>query len=90
MDDCDAESSSTEEFAQICEEFDQRIQAVVRWVEEKVHLELLEDEDVLEAGIRIIAQPPGKRAAEHDAAYPEREKASDCDLRGRVADSESQ
>ena len=31
-------------------------------------LELMEDEDVLEAGIRIIAQPPGKETAEYDAA----------------------
>ena len=27
----------------------------------KAALELLEDEDILEAGIRIIAQPPGKK-----------------------------
>ena len=26
--------------------------------------QLMEDEDILEAGIRIIAQPPGKKAAE--------------------------
>ncbi len=36
-------------------------------------LELVEDEDILEAGIRIIAQPPGKKAAEYDAAFRWRE-----------------
>ena len=37
-------------------------------------LELMEDEDVLEAGIRIIAQPPGKETAEYDAAFRWRER----------------
>ena len=38
-------------------------------------LSLQEDEDILEAGIQIIAQPPGKEAAEHDAAFRWREGA---------------
>ena len=42
-------------------------------------LELMEDEDILEAGIRIIAQPPGKETSEYDAALRWREGAdSDC------------
>ena len=40
-------------------------------------LELAEDEDILEAGIKIISQPPGKKAAEYDAAFRRRE-GSDC------------
>ncbi len=32
----------------------------------------MEEEDLLESGIRIIAQPPGKKLAEYDAAFRRR------------------
>lgn len=48
-----------------------------------VLLELVEGEDILEAGVRITAQPPGKEAAEYDAALrrgkiPDSDRASLC------------
>lgn len=41
----------------------------------KGSLELVEDEDILDAGIRIISQPPGKKASEYDADVRRRESA---------------
>ena len=49
----------TEQFARICDEFNQVFKELFGGG--KGTLELIEDEDVLEAGIRIIAQPPGKK-----------------------------
>ncbi len=49
----------TEKFAQINHEFDKVFKELFGGG--KGTLELLEDEDILEAGIRIIAQPPGKK-----------------------------
>ncbi|MCM1189384.1 MAG: chromosome segregation protein SMC [bacterium] len=49
----------TEKFAQINREFDKVFKELFGGG--KGTLELLEDEDILEAGIRIIAQPPGKK-----------------------------
>lgn len=49
----------TEQFARIAQEFNQVFKELFGGG--KGTLELLEDEDVLEAGIRIIAQPPGKK-----------------------------
>ena len=48
-----------EQFARIAKEFDQVFKELFGGG--KGTLELLEDEDILEAGIRIIAQPPGKK-----------------------------
>ena len=48
-----------EKFAQINREFDKVFKELFGGG--KGALELMEDEDVLEAGIRIIAQPPGKK-----------------------------
>ena len=48
-----------EKFAEINREFDKVFKELFGGG--KVTLELIEDEDVLEAGIRIIAQPPGKK-----------------------------
>ncbi|MEE1314435.1 MAG: chromosome segregation protein SMC [Faecalimonas sp.] len=48
-----------ESFAQINEEYDKVFKQLFGGG--KGTLELIEDEDVLEAGIRIIAQPPGKK-----------------------------
>ncbi len=48
-----------EKFAQINREFDKVFKELFGGG--KGTLELLEDEDVLEAGIRVIAQPPGKK-----------------------------
>ena len=48
-----------EKFAEICREFDKVFKELFGGG--KGTLELMEDEDVLEAGIRIIAQPPGKK-----------------------------
>ena len=48
-----------EQFARIAEEFDTVFKELFGGG--KGTLELMEDEDVLEAGIRIIAQPPGKK-----------------------------
>ena len=48
-----------EKFAQINREFDKVFKELFGGG--KGSLELMEDEDVLEAGIRIIAQPPGKK-----------------------------
>ena len=48
-----------EKFAEICKEFDKVFKELFGGG--KGTLELMEDEDVLEAGIRIIAQPPGKK-----------------------------
>lgn len=48
-----------EEFAKIKEEFNHVFKQLFGGG--KGTLELLEDEDILEAGIRIIAQPPGKK-----------------------------
>lgn len=56
-----------EKFAQIGQEFDKVFKELFGGG--KGTLELMEDEDILEAGIRIIAQPPGKEAAEYDAAF---------------------
>ncbi|SHJ92929.1 chromosome segregation protein SMC [Hespellia stercorisuis] len=49
----------TEQFARIAEEFDVVFKQLFGGG--KGTLELMEDEDILEAGIRIIAQPPGKK-----------------------------
>lgn len=49
----------TEKFAQIQKAFDDTFQALFGGG--KGTLELVEDEDILECGIRIIAQPPGKK-----------------------------
>lgn len=49
----------TERFAQIKEEFNSVFRELFGGG--KGELELIEDEDILEAGIRIIAQPPGKK-----------------------------
>ncbi len=52
-------SSSKSSFARIAAEFDQVFKEMFGGG--KGTLELMEDEDILEAGIRIIAQPPGKK-----------------------------
>ena len=49
----------TEKFEQINKEFDKVFKELFGGG--KGTLELMEDEDILEAGIRIIAQPPGKK-----------------------------
>ncbi len=49
----------TEKFAEISKEFDKVFKEMFGGG--KGTLELMEDEDILEAGIRIIAQPPGKK-----------------------------
>ena len=49
----------TEQFANISQEFNQVFKQLFGGG--KGTLELMDDEDVLEAGIRIIAQPPGKK-----------------------------
>ena len=49
----------TEKFADITREFDKVFKELFGGG--KGTLELIEEEDVLEAGIRIIAQPPGKK-----------------------------
>jgi len=49
----------TEKFAEINREFDKVFKELFGGG--KGSLELMEDEDILEAGIRIIAQPPGKK-----------------------------
>ena len=62
----------TEKFAEISREFDKVFKELFGGG--KGTLELMEDEDILEAGVRIIAQPPGrKKASEHDAALRWRE-----------------
>ena len=48
-----------EKFAEIGREFDKVFKELFGGG--KGTLELMEDEDILEAGIRIIAQPPGKK-----------------------------
>ena len=48
-----------EKFAEITKEFDKVFKELFGGG--KGTLELIEDEDILEAGIRIIAQPPGKK-----------------------------
>ncbi len=48
-----------EKFAQIGKEFDKVFRELFGGG--KGTLELMEDEDILEAGVRIIAQPPGKK-----------------------------
>ena len=48
----------TEQFARIASEFNLVFRQLFGGG--KGTLELMEDEDILEAGIRIIAQPPGK------------------------------
>ena len=48
-----------EKFSQISKEFDKVFKELFGGG--KGTLELMEDEDILEAGIRIIAQPPGKK-----------------------------
>lgn len=48
-----------EKFAEIAREFDKVFKEMFGGG--KGTLELMEDEDILEAGIRIIAQPPGKK-----------------------------
>lgn len=49
----------TEKFAQIQKEFDRAFKELFGGG--KGTLELVEDEDILECGIRIVAQPPGKK-----------------------------
>ena len=65
-----------EQFALISSEFDKVFRQLFGGG--KGTLELMEDEDVLEAGIRIIALA-GKETAEYDAAFRWRE-SSDCDF----------
>ncbi|MBQ0042627.1 MAG: chromosome segregation protein SMC [Lachnospiraceae bacterium] len=48
-----------EKFSDICREFDKVFRELFGGG--KGELELMEDEDILEAGIKIIAQPPGKK-----------------------------
>lgn len=48
-----------EKFADICDEFDKVFKELFGGG--KGELELMEDEDILEAGIKINAQPPGKK-----------------------------
>lgn len=48
-----------EKFSEICREFDKVFKELFGGG--KGTLELMEEEDILEAGIRIIAQPPGKK-----------------------------
>ena len=48
-----------EQFSRICTEFDKVFKQLFGGG--KGTLELMEDEDILEAGIKIIAQPPGKK-----------------------------
>lgn len=48
-----------EQFAKIAEEFDKSFRELFGGGQGT--LELVEDEDILEAGVRIIAQPPGKK-----------------------------
>ena len=48
-----------EQFARICEEFNKSFKLLFGGGQGT--LELVEDENILEAGIRIIAQPPGKK-----------------------------
>ena len=48
-----------EKFSQICQEFDKVFKELFGGG--KGTLELMEEEDILEAGIKIIAQPPGKK-----------------------------
>ncbi len=66
-----------EQFARISQEFDQVFKEMFGGG--KGTLELMEDEDILEAGIRIIAQPPGKKLPEYDAALRWR-KGIDSDI----------
>ena len=49
----------SERFKQISDEYDKVFKELFGGG--KATLELMEDEDILEAGIRIIAQPPGKK-----------------------------
>ncbi len=49
----------TEKFGEIAREFDKVFKELFGGG--KATLELMEEEDILEAGIRIIAQPPGKK-----------------------------
>ena len=49
----------TEKFAEISDEYDRVFKELFGGG--KGTLELMEDEDILEAGIKIIAQPPGKK-----------------------------
>ena len=62
-----------EQFARIRVEFDKAFKELFGGG--KGTLELDPDADMLEAGVRIIAQPPGKEAAEHDAAFRRRKGA---------------
>ncbi len=48
-----------EQFARIRTEFDKAFRELFGGG--KGTLELVEEEDILEAGVRIIAQPPGKK-----------------------------
>ena len=48
-----------EQFEKICEEFDKSFKQLFGGGQGS--LELVEGEDILEAGVRIIAQPPGKK-----------------------------
>ena len=48
-----------EKFEEIRREFDKVFKELFGGG--KGTLELIEDEDILEAGVRIIAQPPGKK-----------------------------
>ena len=59
-----------EKFADIQREFDKAFKELFGGG--KGTLELVEEEDLLESGIRIIAQPPGKKLAEYDAAFRRR------------------
>lgn len=49
----------SEQFARICEEFNKVFRELFGGG--RGTLELMEDEDILEAGIQIISQPPGKK-----------------------------
>ena len=62
----------TEKFRDIQREFDKAFKELFGGG--KGTLELAEDEDILEAGIRIISQPPGKKTPKYDAAFWWRKK----------------
>ena len=61
----------TEKFADIQKQFDKVFRELFGGG--KGTLELVEEEDVLEAGITINAQPPGKKTWQHDAVVRWRE-----------------
>ena len=70
-----------EQFAKIQTEFDKAFKELFGGGHGT--LELVEGEDILEAGVRITAQPPGKKLQKYDAALaegkiPDSDRASLC------------